>query len=74
MTSLLSIPQAAARSGLSRSLLRRYCQQGRIGSKVGGRYVIDADELDIFVKVPRPQGYPKGKPRKERSDEALHDR
>lgn len=61
---LLSIPEAAARLHLSTALLRRYCQQGRLGVKVGGRYVIPAAELEAFARQPRPTGYPKGKPRK----------
>ena len=60
---LLSIPQAAQRLGLSASLIRRYCRQGRLGIKVGGRWVIPLDHIEQFVKEPRPIGYPKGKPR-----------
>lgn len=63
---LLSIPQAAARLNLSTALLRRYCKQGRLGVKVGGRWIIAADDLDGFAKLPRPTGYPKGKPRGEK--------
>lgn len=63
MTNLLSIPEAAARLGVSTALLRRYCKQGRLGVKVGGRWVIPTEQLDEFAKAPRPAGYPKGKPR-----------
>lgn len=62
--SLLDIPQAAERLGFSESLVRRYCRQGRLGLKVGSRWVIPLDHIEQFVKEPRPTGYPKGKPRK----------
>jgi excisionase family DNA binding protein len=64
MTDLLSVAQAAERLGLSPSLIRRYCRQGRLGVRVGGRWVISSDHLEQFVKEPRSIGYPKGRPRK----------
>ena len=64
MTTLLSVAQAAERLDLSPSLIRRYCRQGRLGVRVGGRWVIPSDHLEQFVKEPRSIGYPKGRPRK----------
>ena len=63
MIQLLGIPQAAERLNLSTSIVRRYCRQGRLGGKVGGRWVVPSDQLEQFVKEPRPTGYPKGRPR-----------
>jgi len=65
---LLSIPEAAERLGLSPSLVRRYCRQGRLGQRVGGRWVISEIELVRFDKEPRPVGYPKGRPRNSLTD------
>ena len=59
MPNLLDIPQAAERLGVSQSLVRRYCRQGRIGIKVGSRWVIDADQLKQFSGTPRERGRPK---------------
>jgi excisionase family DNA binding protein len=59
---LLDIPQAAQRLGLSQSLIRRYCRQGRLGFKLGSRWVIPLDHIEQFVKEPRPAGRPKSKP------------
>jgi len=59
MTDLLSVPQVAQRLGLSTSIVRRYCRTGRLGVKVGGRWVIPSDHLEQFVKEPRPKGYPR---------------
>lgn len=60
---MMSIPQAALLLGVSTALLRKFCQQGRLGSKVGGRWVITDAELNAFNAIPRPPGYPKGRPR-----------
>ena len=55
---LLDIPQAAERLGVSQSLVRRYCREGRLGFKVGSRWVIDADQLKQFAGTPRKRGRP----------------
>ena len=67
---LLSVPQAAERLGLGPSLLRRYCREGRLGVKVGGRWLITEDELVKFESEPRPVGYPLGRPRSVTDDES----
>jgi excisionase family DNA binding protein len=61
---LLSVTEAAARLGLDPRRVRQFCKEGRLGQRVGGRWVIFEDELEAFAAKPRPQGYPKGKPRK----------
>jgi hypothetical protein len=44
--------------------VRQFCQQGRLGQRAGNQWVIAEDELKAFARKPRPDGYPKGKPRK----------
>jgi len=61
---LLSVPEAAARLDLTPRRVRKFCVEGRLGQRVGGRWVITEDELAAFADAPRPTGYPKGKPRK----------
>ncbi len=54
----VSVPQAATVLGITPSLLTRYCRAGRIGEKVGCRWLISSEELDAFRKVDRhPGGY-----------------
>lgn len=60
---LYNINQAARMLGLSPSILRRYCRQGRLGQKVGKSWIISSSDLEQFVKEPRRVGYPKGRPR-----------
>jgi excisionase family DNA binding protein len=61
---LLSVTEAAARLGLTSRRVRQFCQQGRLGQRAGNQWVIAEDELKAFARKPRPDGYPKGKPRK----------
>ena len=56
---LLTIGQAARRSGLSESLLRRYCADGRLPArKVGRDWAIREVDLDAFLMRQRPTGRP----------------
>ena len=58
---LLSVPEAAARLGLSVAMVRRHCQQGTLPAfKVGSRWIISEDDLEAFAKKPRRRG-PKAK-------------
>jgi len=59
---LLTVPQAAERLDIGPSLLRRYCRQGRLGTRVGGRWLITEDELVKFASQPRPMGRPRSVP------------
>lgn len=60
---MLTTQQAAERLGITRSLVIRLCQQGRIvASKLGRDWIIE--ERDLKHYKPNPKGYPKGKPRK----------
>lgn len=62
---LYSVEQVAEKAGITVSLIRRYCREGKIqAQKVGRDWVIAQDALDEFLKTPRKVGYPKGRPRK----------
>lgn len=66
---LLTIPEAAREIGMSRVVLWRHVQKGRLPSIPAGRFrLIDADDLERFRATERPQGWPKGKPRKDDHD------
>lgn len=58
-TELLTPEDVAARLRIRESLVRRYCQQGRIGRKIGDRWFITPEELREFRKIPRHPGRPK---------------
>lgn len=59
MSKLLTTNQVAKALNLSSSLIRRYCREGRLGQRVGSRYIITADDLEEFKKIPRKVGQPK---------------
>ncbi len=58
MTNLLTTTQAAAILNLDESVMRAYCRQGRLGSKIGRQWLITTAELKRFAKKPRPVGNP----------------
>ena len=58
MSDLLDIAQAADRLGISKSLARRYCREGRLGTKIGSRWIITSAQLTEFAQTPRPRGRP----------------
>lgn len=61
---LLTIPQAAREIGMTRAVLWRHVQKGRIPVTEAGPYrLIDAADLAAFVATERKPGWPKGKPR-----------
>lgn len=68
MAKLLSAEQAAGILGISARLVRRYCAEGRLGTRVGNSYVITEAEARAFARRARPVGnpnfQPKRKPRK----------
>jgi len=59
LSDLLTPTQAAERLGLSLSLIQRYCRQGRLGQRVGGRWLITPEQLAEFERQPRRVGKPK---------------
>ena len=62
---MLTIPKAADEIGMSRVVLWRHVKRGTIPSIEAGRFrLIDAEDLERFKSEDRPQGWPKGRPRK----------
>ena len=61
MTEFLTTPQAARRLGISKIWLQKLAQAGRVGRKVGGRYLFTAQELEAFSKLERKVGNPNWK-------------
>lgn len=56
---LFTSDEAAEYLGLDRSLIARYCRQGRLaGRKAGRDWVITKSALDAFKKIPREPGNP----------------
>lgn len=53
---LLSVNDAAEKLQLSSVRVRQFCQEGRLGRKIGNIWVIDEKELDKFSTVKRPHG------------------
>ena len=56
---LYSTAEAAELLGITESLVRRYCREGRIGARVGERWVISADEVRLFRQIGRHPGRPR---------------
>ena len=56
---LLSINDAAGELGVSPERVGQFCREGRLGQKVGERWVIPRDELEQFRRIPRRRGRPK---------------
>lgn len=54
---MLTVKDAAGILGLSPTQVRRLCEQGRFGERVGRDWVITQEELDAYH--PRPRGRPK---------------
>lgn len=55
---LLSPQQAAERLGVSLSRIHQFCQDGRLGQRVGGVWIIADSDLREFAKMPRQPGRP----------------
>lgn len=55
---LLTTAQAAAELGLSEIRVRQICAEGKLGQRIGRQWLISAEELRQFKKVPRPVGNP----------------
>lgn len=50
MTNLLSTIEAAEVLELTRRRVQKFCEEGRLGFRVGGRYAIPFEELRRFKK------------------------
>lgn len=57
----LTPQQAAKRLGLSTVRVQQFCHNGRLGQRVGSRYIIAPDDLVEFAKIPRYPGKPNKK-------------
>lgn len=55
---LLNVTQAAEVLGVSSERVGQFCREGRLGQKVGDRWVIPRDELLQFARIPRRRGRP----------------
>ncbi len=50
---LLTVPDAAARIGLDRSMVRRYCAEGRLpAQRIGRDWLIRWADLNAFTRRP----------------------
>lgn len=56
---LLGTKEAAEKLGVSERRIRFLCQTKRLGTKVGGNWIITEEEVGIFHRRRRPQGRPK---------------
>ena len=52
----VSPAQAGWVLGVIERRVRGFCGEGRLGTRVGGRYVITAQDLVRFASIPRPMG------------------
>lgn len=48
--------EAAAELGVSESLVRRYCREGRLGERIGRNFAITEAQLQKFKAEPRTVG------------------
>lgn len=56
---ILSLSEAAERSGLSESWLRRLMSEGRLeGKKIGKTWLVLAEDVDALAEQERPRGRP----------------
>jgi excisionase family DNA binding protein len=62
----MSTAEAAKRLGVTVRRVQKLCESGRLGIKVGGRYLITATQLDTYS--PGPVGRPKSAPTDHRTD------
>tara|TARA_R100001143_G_C3323507_1_gene115920 strand:- start:53 stop:412 length:360 start_codon:yes stop_codon:yes gene_type:complete len=46
----ISTKEAANILGISQTLLSKWCTEGFLGAKVGGRFYVDRKDLDTFTK------------------------
>ncbi len=56
---LLSVKKVAKELGVSENRVREFCQEGRLGEKVGRQWIITRDELEAFKLIPRRRGAPR---------------
>lgn len=62
IVTLLTTAEVAARLGVSERRVRALIAARRVGSKIGGTWLVREDELPSLI--PGPGHWPKGRPRK----------
>lgn len=66
---LLTTVQAAERLGINRTRVGVLIREGRLPAlRVGRDWLLKAVDVEAFAKLPRTNGYPKGKPRSTDND------
>lgn len=55
---LLTCEDAAVQLGISPDRVRQFCREGRLGQRLGDRWVIPVDEVKQFSQIPRKTGRP----------------
>lgn len=68
------IKRAAERLGIAASTVRWYCTEGRLGSKVDGRFVITDEQIEEFSKVKHGPGGTSEGARRRWADPAFRER
>lgn len=58
VNNLLTTTEAAEQLGISPRRVAQLCSEGRLGNKLGDRWVISQEELRQFEKIPRQTGRP----------------
>ena len=58
MAELMSTEEAARVLGVSVRRVRQLCRSYNLGTRIGGRWVLDAEEIDRFRKLNRPPHRP----------------
>ena len=56
----MTVAEVAKALGLSEGRVRVICQQGRLGQRVAGVWLITTDELEAFKRHRRGPGRPRG--------------
>lgn len=54
----MTVSEVAKELGITENTVRVYCQQGRLGQKIGRQWLITREELEAFKKTRRPPGRP----------------
>jgi len=54
----MTVAQVAAELGVSEEYVRKLCQAGRLGAKVGRQWLIAREELEAFKATRRRPGRP----------------
>ena len=52
MDKFLSVKEAAAALSLSVRRVQVLCKAGRLGTRIGGRYLITEKEVTAFIRLP----------------------